>query len=93
MNFYGYIKNQETTYRLDRAIYFSYTPVDNKGNYSIVMNSSSVTNSDSTPNEVFSNFIQLEKDKIKYYVNVTRMEDNVYILKDEAYSAFTCYVE
>lgn len=93
MNFYGYIKNQETIYRLDRAIYFSYTPVDKKGNYLIVMNSSSVTNSDSTPNDVFANFIQLEKDKIKYYVNVTRMEDNVYILEDEAYSAFTCYVE
>ncbi|ETT06760.1 FidL-like protein [Providencia alcalifaciens] len=93
MNFYGYIKNQETIYRLDRAVYFSYTPVDKKGNYAVIMNSSSVTNSDNTPNDVFSNFIQLEKDKIKYYVNVNKMEDNIYILKDEAYSAFICSAE
>ncbi len=93
INMYGYIKNKEITYRLDRAIYFNHQPVDKKGNYSINFTSLSVTTSDNTPSELFSNFIQLEKDKINYYVNITKMEDNIYILKDEAYSSFTCHIE
>lgn len=93
INFYGYIKNQTVVYRLDRAIYFEYNAIDNKGHYSIQFQSSSVTSSDNTPNEVFSNFVQLEQDKIKYFISVIRMTDNIYILKDEAYTSFTCYVE
>ncbi|MTC59813.1 hypothetical protein GKR50_07265 [Providencia rustigianii] len=93
MNFYGYIKNEEAVYRLDRAIYFSYTPVDKKGNYEVEFNKSLVTNADNTPNSMFSNFIELEKDKTKYYISVTKMEDDLYILRDEAYSSFTCYIE
>ncbi|MEX5851939.1 FidL-like protein [Providencia huaxiensis] len=90
---YGYIKNHEFTYRLNRAIYFNYQQIDYKGNFSINFTSFSITSSDNTPPEVFSNFIQLEQDKIKYYVNITKMEDNIYILKDEAYSSFTCNIQ
>ena len=93
MNIYGYIKNHELTYRLDRAVYFDYQKIDFKGNYVINFTSLSITSSDNTPQEVFSNFIQLEQDKIKYYVNITKMEDNIYILKDEAYSSFTCNIQ
>ncbi|MGJ3355855.1 FidL-like protein [Providencia sp. Je.9.19] len=93
INVYGYIKDKDATYRLDRAIYFNYQPVDKKGNYAVNFTSSSITTSDNTPDDLFSNFIQLEQDKIKYYVNITKMEDNIYILKDEAYSSFTCHVE
>ncbi|EMH0062809.1 hypothetical protein NRH57_002166 [Providencia rettgeri] len=93
MNVYGYIKNHEFTYRLNRAIYFNYQQIDYKGNFSINFTSFSITSSDNTPPEVFSNFIQLEQDKIKYYVNITKMEDNIYILKDEAYSSFTCNIQ
>nr|WP_282560737.1 FidL-like protein [Providencia sp. R33] len=90
---YGNIKNQENTYRLDRAIYFDYQQVDLKGNYIINFTSSSITSSDNTPYNVFANFIQLEQDKIKYYVNIKKMADNVYILKDESYSSFTCHIQ
>lgn len=93
MNMYGYINSHELTYRLDRAVYFDYQQVDYKGNFSINFTSLSITSSDNTPPDIFSNFIQLEQDKIKYYVNITRMEDNVYILKDEAYSSFTCNMQ
>lgn len=93
MNIYGYIKNHKLTYRLDRAVYFDYQKVGLKGNYVINFTSLSITSSDNTPQEVFSNFIQLEQDKIKYYVNITKMEDNIYILRDEAYSSFTCNIQ
>ncbi|WP_369309715.1 FidL-like protein [Providencia rettgeri] len=93
INIYGNIKDRDKAYRVDRAIYFSYQPIDRKNNYLLSFKSSSVTISDNTPNELFSNFIQLEKDKIKYYVNVTKMNDNIYILKDEAFSSFTCHLD
>lgn len=93
INMYGNVKNQENTYRLDRAIYFDYQQVDLKGNYIINFTSSSITSSDNTPYNVFANFIQLEQDKIKYYVNIKKMTDNIYILKDESYSSFTCHMQ
>lgn len=93
MNLYGYIKNNEVTYRLDRAVYFDYHAVDYKNNYVINFKTLSITSSDSTPESIFSKFIQLEKDKIKYYVNITKMDDNIYILNDESYSSFTCNIK
>lgn len=93
MNMYGHLKDDKQIYRLDRALYFDYQDVDLKGNYAVTFTSSSVTNSDNIPESLFSNFIQLEKDQIKYYVNITKMEDNIYIIKDESYSAFTCQVQ
>lgn len=93
MNMYGYLKDNNQIYRLDRALYFDYQDVDHKGNYAVTFSSTSVTSSDNIPEKLFSNFIQLEKDKIKYYVNITKMDDNIYIIKDESYSAFTCQIQ
>ncbi|MEQ4676383.1 FidL-like protein [Providencia vermicola] len=93
MNMFGYIKSNELTYRLDRAIYFDYQSIDYKGNYVINFTSFSITSSDNIPEEIFSNFIQLEQDKIKYYVNIIKIDDNIYLLKDESYSSFTCNVK
>lgn len=90
MNMYGNLVNHGITYRLDRAIYFDYQKIDNKGNYVVDFISSSITASDNIPDDIFSYFIELEKDKIKYYINITQMADNIFILKDESYSSFTC---
>lgn len=91
MNIYGYIKEKNIYYRLDRAVYFTYQAIDHKNNYSIYFNSLSVSAADSTPQKLFANFIQLEEDKINYYINLSKMHDNIYLIKDEAYSSFTCY--
>lgn len=93
MNMYGYIKQNNVFYRLDRAIYFNFQPIDKNYHYSIRFNQLSITSSDTVPKELFANFIQLEEEKINYYVSITKMDDNIYILKDEAYSSFTCYAE
>ncbi|MBP1444256.1 hypothetical protein J0A78_20315, partial [Providencia rettgeri] len=93
MNMYGYLKDDKKIYRLNRAIYFNYLAIDHNGNYVVTFKSSSVTNSDNIPEKLFSNFIQLEKDKIKYYINITKMSDNLYIIKDESSSAFTCQLQ
>lgn len=93
MNMYGYIKQNNVFYRLDRAIYFNFQPIDKNDHYSIHFNQLSITSSDTVPKELFANFIQLEEEKINYYVSITKMDDNIYILKDEAYSSFTCYAD
>lgn len=93
MNFYGYIKEQDTVYCLDRAVYFEYNPVDNKGHFAIRFKSSSIMTSDNTPNNIFSTFFNVDREKINYYIQVKKMEDNIYILKDEAYTSFTCFIE
>lgn len=93
MNMYGNVVNHGITYRLDRAIYFNYQQIDNKGNYVVNFTSSSITTSDNIPDDVFSYFIELEKDKIKYYINITKMADDIFILKDESYSSFTCSLQ
>ncbi len=93
MNMYGYIKENDVIYRLDRAVYFTFQSIDSKNNFSIKFNSLSVSASDNTPPQLFANFIQLEEDKITYYINLTKTEDNIYIIKDEAYSSFTCYAD
>lgn len=90
---YGYIKQNNVFYRLDRAIYFNFQSIDKNHHYSIHISQLSITNSDNVPKELFANFIQLEEEKINYYVSITKMDDDIYILTDEAYSSFTCYVE
>ncbi|ELZ5941062.1 hypothetical protein U0L13_003323 [Providencia stuartii] len=93
MNMYGYVKENNVFYRLDRALYFNYQSIDKKNNYSIRFKTLSITSSDNVPQALFANFIQLEEEKINYYINVTKMNDNIYIIKDEAYSSFTCYAD
>ncbi|EPJ3766689.1 FidL-like protein, partial [Providencia stuartii] len=78
---------------LDRALYFSYHAIDKNNHYSIRFKSLSITSSDNVPQKLFANFIQLEEEKIHYYINLTKMDDNIYIIKDEAYSSFTCHAD
>lgn len=93
MNMYGYIKENNIFYRLDRALYSSYHAIDKNNHYSIRFKSLSITSSDNVPQKLFANFIQLEEEKIHYYINLTKMDDNIYIIKDEAYSSFTCHAD
>ncbi|CNG05927.1 FidL-like protein [Yersinia intermedia] len=90
IKFTGTAQDKTSSYILNRALPFNYTPLDNHGVYTVKFTTQVIRAIDDVPENVWSKFIQTTHDDVQYFFSIKNIDKNLYVINGLSSPVFIC---